>query len=158
MSPGWWTLAGVSLAVLTLGALLRVRAGRITTPGTFRGEERGRRPVFEQLPPEMAEALRGAVRPHGTEADAAVTLVQLSTAFCAPCRHTRVLLSALAEREPAVRHVEFDLSHHPEWSTPLGVHTTPTTIALDPNGHELFRIRGVPRREGLTEALRSYVD
>ncbi|GAB3546460.1 thiol-disulfide isomerase/thioredoxin [Actinopolyspora lacussalsi] len=86
-----------------------------------------------------------------------VTLLQLSTTFCAPCRHARILLSTMAERTTGLRHVEIDLTNRPEWSAPLGVHTTPTTLALDTDGRELFRLSGVPRREGLTEALRPYL-
>ncbi|NYH78831.1 thiol-disulfide isomerase/thioredoxin [Actinopolyspora biskrensis] len=174
MSPGWWALAVAVAAALALGALLRTREGRITkgritTSGTGRGDEIGReRTVFDQLPPEIADALHGALRGSGkgekpgTSSEVAgpegdVTLLQLSTAFCAPCRHTRVLLSTLAERTAGLRHVEFDLTHRPEWSKPLRVHTTPTTLALDPAGRELFRVSGVPRRDGLDTALRPHL-
>jgi hypothetical protein len=56
-----------------------------------------------------------------------------------------------------MRHVEVDLTDHPEWSTPLGVHRTPTTLALDGSGRELFRVGGVPRRDELTAALRPHL-
>ncbi|WP_017977045.1 TlpA family protein disulfide reductase [Actinopolyspora halophila] len=176
MSPGWWALAVAVAAGLALGALLRTREGRVTqgrvtqgrvpTNGTDRGDEIGReRTVFDQLPPEIADALHGALRGSGKDGNAAageppegdVTLLQLSTAFCAPCRHTRILLSTLAERTTGLRHVEFDLTHRPEWSKPLRVHTTPTTLALDPAGRELFRLSGVPRRDGLDTALRPHL-
>lgn len=174
MSPGWWALAAAVAVGLALGALLRTREGRvtrgrITTNGTDRGDEIGReRAVFDQLPPEIADALHGALRGPGKGEKAGssatgeppesdVTLLQLSTAFCAPCRHTRVLLSTLAERTTGLRHVEFDLTHRPEWSKPLRVHTTPTTLALDSTGRELFRVSGVPRRDGLDTALRPHL-
>ncbi|NHD16373.1 MULTISPECIES: thioredoxin family protein [unclassified Actinopolyspora] len=151
------------------GARGRIPRTRAATNGTDREDEIGREPaVFDQLPPEIADALRGALRGSGRGAQAGgsaadgppeseVTLLQLSTTFCAPCRHTRVLLSTLVERTAGLRHVEFDLTHHPEWSKPLRVHTTPTTLALDSAGRELFRVSGVPRRDGLDTALRPHL-
>ncbi|ASU80444.1 thioredoxin [Actinopolyspora erythraea] len=167
MPPGWWALLGALLVTAVLGTALRAREGRITR----RNNERGNgvdRSVFDQLPTEIAEVLRrevtGGAREAGTVASGRahgcppeVTLLQLSTTFCAPCRHTRVLLSTMAERTTGLRHVEIDLTSRPEWSGPLRVHTTPTTLALDPAGRELFRLSGVPRRDGLTEALRPHL-
>ncbi|WP_425565822.1 hypothetical protein [Saccharopolyspora gregorii] len=43
-----------------------------------------------------------------------------------------------------MRHVEVDLTDHPEWSTPLRVHRTPTTLALDAAGRELFGSAACP--------------
>lgn len=109
--------------------------------------------VFELLP----ERLQRMLAERG-DAGTRVTLLQLSSTFCAPCRHTRVLLSDLAERTGGLAHVEIDLTHHPEWSTPLGVHTTPTTLVLDhTTGRELFRVHGVPRRQALLTALAGYL-
>lgn len=109
--------------------------------------------MLDSLPPELRE--RAGV----PDADGAprVTLLQLSTTFCQPCRHTRILLADLAGRTEGLRHVEVDLTHHPEWSTPLGVHETPTTLVLDAAGRELFRVSGVPRRGALAESLRPHL-
>lgn len=108
--------------------------------------------VFDQLP----EQLRQRLAAESSDADA-VTLLQLSTTFCAPCRHTRILLANFAERTEGVRHVEVDLTGHPDWSTPLRVHTTPTTLVFDAGGRELFRVGGVPRRGDLAAALSPYL-
>lgn len=116
--------------------------------------------MLDSLPPELRE--RAGVpdgRPSDQQSsDPRVTLLQLSTTFCAPCRHTRILLADLAGRTEGLRHVEVDLTHHPEWSTPLGVHQTPTTLVLDAAGDELFRVSGVPRRGELAETLRPHLD
>lgn len=88
---------------------------------------------------------------------AAVTLVQLSTTFCAPCRQARVLLSDLAARTDGLRHTELDLTDRPDLARELSVLRTPTTLAVDPNGSELLRVGGVPRREVLLEALRPHL-
>lgn len=107
----------------------------------------GRKSGFHRLPDGLRDRLLD--QPEGTR----VTLLQLSTTFCAPCRHTRHVLADMAARAEGLRHVDIDLAHHPEWSTPLGVHTTPTTLALDEDGNELFRFSGVPRRDELAEVL-----
>lgn len=108
--------------------------------------------MLDPLPADLRHSLA-----ERADADSAVTLLQLSTTFCAPCRHARILLNAFAERTGGVRHVEVDLTHHPEWSTPLQVHTTPMTLVLDHTGMELFRVPGVPRRAELSAALRPYL-
>lgn len=116
--------------------------------------------MLDSLPPELRQRAgvpssdRTGLDRNGTPR---VTLLQLSTTFCAPCRHTRILLADLASRTEGLRHVEVDLTHHPEWSTPLGVHETPTTLVLDAAGQELFRVSGVPRRGALTETLRPHL-
>ncbi|WP_433870498.1 TlpA family protein disulfide reductase [Saccharopolyspora sp. CA-218241] len=138
MSPGWWVLLAAVLVTAVLGLAHRARQGGIRPP-------KGGGASVLDLPAELRERLDGEAR---------VTLLQLSTTFCAPCRHTRVLLDDLARRTDGLRHVEVDLAHHPEWSTTLRVHTTPTTLVLDSGGEELFRIGGVPRRDALAEALR----
>ncbi len=174
--PGtWWVLLAAVAATLVIGFAVRAREGRVrrnTTATTgvdgavLDWESRELRESRESQDREpWGEGLPEALREHLTETyafarggDARVTLLQLSTTFCAPCRHTRILLAGFAERTQGVRHVEIDLTHHPEWSTPLGVHRTPTTIALDSAGRELFRVGGVPRRDDLAEALHPHLD
>jgi thiol-disulfide isomerase/thioredoxin len=90
-------------------------------------------------------------------APAGVTLVQLSTTFCAPCRQTRVLLSDLAARTDGLHHTELDLTDRPDLARELSVLRTPTTLAVDGRGIELLRIGGVPRRAELLEALRPHL-
>jgi thiol-disulfide isomerase/thioredoxin len=90
-------------------------------------------------------------------APAGVTLVQLSTTFCAPCRQTRVLLSDLAARTDGLHHTELDLTDRPDLARELSVLRTPTTLAVDGRGTELLRIGGVPRRAELLEALRPHL-
>ena len=85
--------------------------------------------------------------------DAAVTLVHLSTTFCAPCRHVRVLLADLADRTAGLHHAELDLTERPDLARELAVLTTPTTLAVDAAGTELLRVGGVPRRDELLNAL-----
>lgn len=90
-------------------------------------------------------------------APAGVTLVQLSTTFCAPCRHARVLLSDLAARVEGLHHTELDLTERPDLARELSVLRTPTTLAVDGHGAEILRVGGVPKRDELLAALRPHL-
>jgi thiol-disulfide isomerase/thioredoxin len=81
------------------------------------------------------------------------TLLQFSSAFCAPCRATRRTLSDVAGRVPGVTHVEVDAEHHLELVRTLGILRTPTTLVLDSVGREVTRATGAPRTEQVYAAL-----
>ncbi|GAA3828168.1 thioredoxin family protein [Nocardioides panacisoli] len=81
------------------------------------------------------------------------TLVQFSSAFCAPCRTARVVLSDVASKEYGVRHVEVDAEQHLDLVRALDVRRTPTTLVLDADGHELVRAAGAPTRQQVLAAL-----
>lgn len=148
MNPGMLAVAVAVVVALGLGMLWRTREGRVVRKGTS-GDAALQ--VYERLPEQLRDRLS-----HPPE-QTRVTLLQLSTTFCAPCRHARILLSDLAQRTDGLRHVEVDLTDHPEWSTPLGVHRTPATLVLDDTGRELFRVMGVPRRDELAAALEPHL-
>jgi thiol-disulfide isomerase/thioredoxin len=76
---------------------------------------------------------------------AELTLVQFSSAFCAPCRATRQVLSRAAETTPGLAHVEVDAESHLEQVRALSILRTPTTIVVDRSGREISRIVGRPR-------------
>ncbi|MBB3042252.1 thioredoxin domain-containing protein [Nocardioides soli] len=81
------------------------------------------------------------------------TLLQFSSAFCAPCRATRRTLADVAEAVPGVVHLEVDAEHHLELVRRLGVLRTPTTLVLDAAGREVTRASGAPRKEQVVAAL-----
>lgn len=81
------------------------------------------------------------------------TLLQFSSAFCAPCRTTRVVLADVAGRVDGVAHVEIDAEEHLDLVRALDVRRTPTTLVLDRHGHEVTRAAGAPRREQVLAAL-----
>ncbi|MPZ80558.1 MAG: thioredoxin [Actinophytocola sp.] len=132
---GALVLIGTLVLASALGLALRARNGRI------------RAAAGSGLPEDVRRAL----------APAGVTLVQLSTTFCAPCRQARVLLSDLAARTDGLHHTELDLTDRPELARELSVLRTPTTLAVDGQGTELLRVGGVPRRDILLEALRPHL-
>lgn len=81
------------------------------------------------------------------------TLLQFSSAFCAPCRATRRTLGEVAAMVPGVKHVEVDAEAHLDLVRELGVMRTPTTFVLDGNGAVVLRASGAPRRADVIAAL-----
>jgi len=88
-------------------------------------------------------------QPLGTRA----TLVQFSSAFCAPCRATRQLLAEVAGMTTGVAHVEIDAESHLELVRRLDVRRTPTVFVLGPDGRIARRASGQPRKADLIAAL-----
>ncbi|GAB3353514.1 TlpA family protein disulfide reductase [Amycolatopsis echigonensis] len=137
---GVWVLLATLVVATAAGLVLHARNGRI------RAAKPAARP--RPLPAPVAEAL---------DPESAVTLVQISTTFCTPCRHTRAILSSLAEKTDGLHHVDLDVTERPEVAQALSVLSTPTTLALDPEGRELLRVGGVPKGPELLEALRPHL-
>lgn len=133
---GVLVLIGTLVLASAAGLALRARDGRLRE-----------KPVARELPADVRDGL----------APAGVTLVQLSTAFCAPCRHTRVLLADLASHTDGLHHTELDLTARPDLARELSVLRTPTTLAIDEHGTELLRVGGVPKRAALLDALRPHL-
>jgi thiol-disulfide isomerase/thioredoxin len=82
-----------------------------------------------------------------------VTLLQFSSAFCAPCRATRRILHEVAQLVPGVTHVEIDADGHLPLTRALGVDKTPTTLVLDAAGNESTRATGMPRKADVLRAI-----
>ncbi|PWE12374.1 thiol reductase thioredoxin [Streptomyces sp. BSE7F] len=81
------------------------------------------------------------------------TLVQFSSAFCAPCRATRRVLDEVAAMVPGVTHVEIDAEARLDLVRRLGVERTPTVLVLDADGRVVRRAAGQPRRADVIAAL-----
>ena len=81
------------------------------------------------------------------------TLVQFSSAFCAPCRTTRVVLADVAASGEGVQHVEVDAEQHLELVRQLDIRRTPTTLVLDHTGREVGRATGAPRKQQVLDAI-----
>ncbi|WP_242606903.1 thioredoxin family protein [Protofrankia symbiont of Coriaria ruscifolia] len=80
----------------------------------------------------------------GVSPEARATLLQFSTAFCAPCRATRRILADVAGSIPGVRHVEVDAESHLELVRRLRIRRTPTVLVLDSRAREVCRASGAP--------------
>ncbi|WP_454337652.1 thioredoxin family protein [Streptomyces glaucescens] len=81
------------------------------------------------------------------------TLVQFSSAFCAPCRATRRVLGEVAGLVPGVRHVEIDAEAHLDLVRRLDILKTPTVLVLDADGRVVRRATGQPRKADVIAAL-----
>jgi thiol-disulfide isomerase/thioredoxin len=83
------------------------------------------------------------------------TLVQFSTAFCAPCRSTRRILDEVARMTDGVAHVEIDAESHLDLVRRLDIRRTPTVLVLGPDGRIAKRATGQPRKADVIAALGS---
>jgi thiol-disulfide isomerase/thioredoxin len=81
------------------------------------------------------------------------TLVQFSTAFCAPCRATRRILAEVAGMTDGVAHVEIDAESHLDLVRRLDIRRTPTVLVVGPDGRIAKRASGQPRKADVIAAL-----
>jgi len=81
------------------------------------------------------------------------TLVQFSSAFCAPCRATKVVLDEVTGMVEGVAHVEIDAESHLDLVRRLDVRRTPTVFVLDADGLVRVRAAGAPRKADVIAAL-----
>ncbi len=144
MSQGTWVLVAALVLASAFGLWRAARDGRFR--GTHRLPEAGEGDAPAPTPAAPLDDL-------GAELGERATLLQFSSAFCAPCRVTRRVLGEVAELVPGVRHVEIDAEHHLELVRRLGIARTPTTLVLDAGGHEVSRASGAPTRDAVLATL-----
>jgi thiol-disulfide isomerase/thioredoxin len=82
--------------------------------------------------------------------EADLTVVQFSTAFCAPCRATKARLEQLQATRPGLAVLHVDAESHLDEVRALDVRRTPTLFYLDRSGAVIGRSSGAPRPEELT--------
>ena len=126
--------AVVLVAASAFGVLQRRRNGRVRV----RGRDGGKRLGAAELGEGLGER---------------ATLVQFSSAFCAPCRATRRVLTEVAGMVPGVRHVEIDAEDRLELVRELEILKTPTVLVLDAGGRIVRRASGQPRKADVIAAL-----
>jgi thiol-disulfide isomerase/thioredoxin len=146
MNGGLIALAVVLIVTTAAGLLLRRRAGR------FRPRESA----------ESAESPVSAARltaaDLGTGLGERATLVQFSTAFCAPCRPTRQVLSQVAGLVEGVVHVDIDAVARLDLVRRLHINTTPTVLVLGADGVIATRATGQPRKADVVAALGQVIE
>ncbi len=81
------------------------------------------------------------------------TLVQFSSAFCAPCRATRRILADVADMTSGVTYVEIDAESRLDLVRRLNVLRTPTVLVLDADGGIVRRASGQPRKADVIAAI-----
>ena len=89
----------------------------------------------------------------GTELGSRATMVQFSSAFCTPCRATKVLLEDMVKSMPDVRYAHIDAESHLELVRKLDIRSTPTTLFLNSAGIEVGRAMGTPKRAQVQAAI-----
>ena len=143
---------GLLVALLALLAASAFGLWRKRTDGRMRARDPRRADAQSSADALIGEPALGG--PLGERA----TLVQFSSAFCAPCRATRVVLAKVAEDVDGVAHYDLDAESHLDLVRALGILRTPTTLVLDPAGRETARAGGVPRREQVLAAVGTAAD
>jgi len=142
MTGGLIAVAAAVAVTIMLDFALRRRSGR-----------------FRAGPPKTARTAAGGVAAVLTDADLGsrlgeqATLVQFSTAFCAPCRPTRQILAQVAGMADGVTHVEIDAASRLDLVRRLRITTTPTVLVLGPDGAVVRRAAGPPRKADVIAAL-----
>ena len=139
MTGGLIALAVALIAATAAGLAMRRRAGR------FRSVPVTAAPARDDLALTAADL--------GTELGERATLVQFSTAFCAPCRPTRQLLAQVAGMVPGVTHVDIDATTRLDLVRRLRIASTPTVLVLGPGGVIAKRATGLPRKADVIAAL-----
>ncbi|MEU9241941.1 thioredoxin family protein [Streptomyces shenzhenensis] len=124
----------VLAAASVYGVLHKRRSGRVRV----RGRDDGKRLGAAELGGELGER---------------ATLVQFSSAFCAPCRATRRVLGEVAGMVPGVTHVEIDAEARLDLVRDLEILKTPTVLVLDADGRVVRRAAGQPRKADVIAAL-----
>jgi thiol-disulfide isomerase/thioredoxin len=128
----------VCVAVLAVASAYGVLHRRLSGRVRVRGRDDGKRLGAAELGGELGER---------------ATLVQFSSAFCAPCRATRRVLGEVVGMVPGVRHVEIDAEHHLDLVRALDILKTPTVLVLDADGRIVRRATGQPRKADVIAAL-----
>jgi thiol-disulfide isomerase/thioredoxin len=130
--------AGV-LLVCTVFALVRRRRDGVLCPVEVAA-----------VPADAARLQRAEL---GAEFGTKATLVQFSTAFCAPCRATKRILGEVTDMVEGVAHVEIDAETHLDLVRRLGIVRTPTVLVLDATGRVVSKAVGQPRKADVIAAL-----
>lgn len=157
MTTGQWILLAAVVLAVAFGAW------RARTDGRFRTGTRGAADHHSaaEAPdaPDDAAAQPAPARsvlvdtPFADSLGERATLLQFSSAFCAPCRVTRRTLEEVSGLVDGVEHVEVDAELHLDLVRRLDVLRTPTTLVLDAAGREVTRAAGAPSKEQVLTAL-----
>ncbi|MER7934685.1 thioredoxin family protein [Streptomyces sp. NPDC048409] len=134
VTTGLVVCVAVLVAASVYGVLHKRRSGRVRV----RGRDEGKRIGAAEL---------------GGELGGRATLVQFSSAFCAPCRATRRVLGEVAGMVPGVAHVEIDAEDRLDLVRELEILKTPTVLVLDADGRVVRRATGQPRKADVIAAL-----
>ena len=147
MSGGLIALAAALVVATGLGLAWRWRTGRFRAgPSAQATQDAGSRADL------LTETDLGA------RLGQRATLVQFSTAFCAPCRPTRQMLAQVAGMVDGVTHVEIDAASRLDLVRRLRINSTPTVLVLGADGVIVKRAAGLPRKADVIAALGAAIE
>jgi thiol-disulfide isomerase/thioredoxin len=176
MTPGLIALVAALVIALVGGAIWRRTNGVMRTPAALRATAATARvpvpgvavpgaavpgvpvptedPADPAMPPEAADAgLALSAEQIGHALGERATLLQFSSAFCAPCRATRRILAEVAGMTDGVAHVEIDAEARLDLVRELNVLRTPTVLVLAGDGRIVRRASGQPRKPDVIAAI-----
>jgi thiol-disulfide isomerase/thioredoxin len=157
MTPGLVALIIALAVALAGGALWRRTNGRMRAAPVRREPVVSTTPQAEGPQSELADLtdVTGFVSAEqlGHELGERATLVQFSSAFCAPCRATRRILADVAGMTQGVAHVEIDAESRLDLVRQLNVLRTPTVLVLSADGRIVRRASGQPRKPDVIAAI-----
>lgn len=110
-------------------------------------------PVVKGVAVDETPADRVDASDLGVELGERATLLQFSSAFCAPCRATRRVLADVESMVAGVRHVELDAESNLDLVRRLDILRTPTVLVLDRSGTVVTRASGQPHKPAVIAAL-----
>ena len=137
VTTGVIALVAVLIAATAFGTVWRRRQGRLRAPAA---------PAADGHQALTAADLRHDLGPQAT-------LVQFSSAFCAPCRATRQILAEVAGMVDGVTHVEIDAESRLDLVRRLNIYSTPSVVVLAPDGRIVRQASGQPRKADVIAAL-----
>ncbi len=153
MTAGVITLVAVLAVATAFGLAWRRRQGRLRAPRRAAAAPvpaAGRQDAAG--PPDAGrQALTAADLRH--ELGARATLVQFSSAFCAPCRATRRLLTEVAGMLDDVGYVEIDAESRLDLVRRLNIYATPAVMVLAADGSIVRQATGQPRKADVIAVL-----
>jgi thiol-disulfide isomerase/thioredoxin len=171
MSGGLIALIAALVVATVIGLAWQRRSGRFraATPGQTTPLGSATATLAADPAGQGAAADTEAATPGGrpdvlTEADLGdhlgqqATLVQFSTAFCAPCRPTRQMLAQVAGMVDGVTHIDIDATTRLDLVRRLRINSTPTVLVLGPDGAIVKRASGLPRKADVIAALGAVIE
>jgi thiol-disulfide isomerase/thioredoxin len=166
MTPGLIALVAALAIALVGGAIWRRTNGVMRTPAALRATAAPASvqepsvpvptedPADPAMPPEAADAgLALNADQLGHPLGERATLLQFSSAFCAPCRATRRILGEVAGMTEGVTHIEIDAEARLDLVRELNVLRTPTVLVLAGDGRIVRRASGQPRKPDVIAAI-----
>ena len=161
MTPGLIVLVAALAVALVGGGVWRRTNGRMRNPAAPRATAAAVKvpvPTADRadpaMPPEAADAgLALSADQLGHPLGERATLLQFSSAFCAPCRATRRILADVAGMTEGVAHIEIDAEARLDLVRELNVLRTPTVLVLAGNGRIVRRASGQPRKPDVIAAI-----